>query len=279
MFASVQQYFLAGWGSLFLGIPGFEHLVPPPKELPSSNVSRASSSRGAPAGARSLVAAQSSSSPASPPEGGLRGFFRQLREMGAAASLQAEESSKARSAAKTSGNTVVDADEAYSARNGRPENANGARDSVGSGNGNSAANRRLRASAKATPMLVKPPSRGELPEQAIQREATDPAPTLSGPLPEVEVMSAANAASSDNGKNGAKGNAGNAGAAARTGTPRSAATGKGTTGSIRVAGVKGNQNGANSQRKSTGGTSGRGSTAGNGGARNRSGNNRAKGGK
>lgn len=34
-FMAVQQYFLSGWGSLFLGIPGLEHLVPAPQETPA----------------------------------------------------------------------------------------------------------------------------------------------------------------------------------------------------------------------------------------------------
>ncbi len=170
MFASVQQYFLAGWGSLFLGIPGFEHLVPPPKEFPSGSVSLAGSSRAGTAGARGLVAAPSSLSPGSQPqEGRLRGFFRQLREMGATATMEAEAAAKARSAAKGGGNVAADTVEALPAGNGRPANANG-----------SAANRRPRANAKAAPMLVKPASTSELPEQAIQREAKGSAPKLSG---------------------------------------------------------------------------------------------------
>src|SRR5262249_13551697 len=31
LFMAVQQYFLAGWGSLFVGIPGMERFVPEPK--------------------------------------------------------------------------------------------------------------------------------------------------------------------------------------------------------------------------------------------------------
>jgi len=277
MFASVQQYFLAGWGSLFLGIPGFEHLVPPPKELPSSTVSLAGSSRAGTVGARGLVASPSSS-PASAPEGGLRGFFRQLREMGATATMEAETAAKARTAAKAGGNAVVDADETVPSGNGRTANANGVRDAAGSGNGTgSAANRRLRANAKAAPMLVKPASTSELPEQAIQREGTDSPPKLNGTLPEVEVLNVANGSNGASGssKNGVKANAGNA----RTGTARVAASGNGTMGGTRPAGAKGNQNGGNSQRKSTNGSSGKGSSAGNSGARNRSGNYRAKGGR
>jgi YidC/Oxa1 family membrane protein insertase len=34
-FSAVQQYFISGWGSLFVGIPGMEHLVPEPQSLPA----------------------------------------------------------------------------------------------------------------------------------------------------------------------------------------------------------------------------------------------------
>ena len=131
MFASVQQYFLAGWGSLFRGIKGLEHLVPPPRELPTSSVAIAGSSRGAPAGARSLVSSSSSSSAAGslPSEGGggLRGFFRQFRDMSTAATQQAEEAARARNATKNG--TVVDsvATPVQNNGNGQAASANGAR--------------------------------------------------------------------------------------------------------------------------------------------------------
>ncbi len=32
-FSAVQQYVLTGWGSLFLGVPGMERFVPPPRDL------------------------------------------------------------------------------------------------------------------------------------------------------------------------------------------------------------------------------------------------------
>jgi YidC/Oxa1 family membrane protein insertase len=34
-FSAVQQYFLTGWGSLFVGIPGMQHLVPEPQSPPT----------------------------------------------------------------------------------------------------------------------------------------------------------------------------------------------------------------------------------------------------
>ncbi len=243
IFASTQQYFLAGWGSLFAGIPGLEHLVPPPKELPTATPPIGTAGMGR-AGARSLVATsgRSSSSGASssgaspaepPPSGGLRGIFRQMREMGSAVAAQAEESSKARQAAKN-GDNIVDALPAVS------EPVNGtAKTDVG---GNTApANRRPRAAGKS-PVLVPPPKKAELPEKAIQREATTPTAQLAtatsaktsangtNPLPEIEISSVAaksngsGAPSSKsavttvrrpvNGKSG-NGNSGNGTAAAR----------------------------------------------------------------
>jgi YidC/Oxa1 family membrane protein insertase len=69
-FMAVQQYFLSGWGSLFVGIPGMEHLVPEPQRpavLPA---------RATPAAA-SIVDVTPT---ANPPRGlsGLREALRQL---------------------------------------------------------------------------------------------------------------------------------------------------------------------------------------------------------
>jgi YidC/Oxa1 family membrane protein insertase len=268
MFASVQQYFLAGWGSLFLGIKGLEHLVPPPRDLPSSNVAIASSSRGAPTGARSLVASSSSTSStasgSSPAEGGLRGFFRQFRDLSAAATQQAEETARAKNAAKNG--TVVDSTATVDARSARNNgtapaaNADGTRETAGGG---SSAGRRTRPSTKA--MLVKPASSADLPEQAIQRDGkdSDSASFNSGPLPEVAISNAAEnspaAASASHG----------AGSGART---RVAAAGA----SSRPAGNKSNGNNGNAQRRASGGA---GKGPGYSSARNRSSNNRAKGGR
>src|SRR5260221_3968664 len=53
LFSAVQQYFLNGnFGSLFVGVPGMQHLVPPPKELTITTTptppTRSSARRGAP---------------------------------------------------------------------------------------------------------------------------------------------------------------------------------------------------------------------------------------
>jgi YidC/Oxa1 family membrane protein insertase len=264
MFASVQQYFLAGWGSLFLGIKGLEHLVPPPRELPTSSIAIASSSRGAPAGARSLVSSSSSSSVVGPlPSGGgggLRGFFRQFRELSTAATQQAEEAARARNATKNG--TVVDsvATPVQNNGNGQVVSTNGARETSGA--------RRTRPS-KAAPLLVKSASRSaDLPEQAIQRDGKDAASTSfdSEPLPEVAIASAAKESTT-------------------TAATASRGPGTGSRASIaasspRPGGSKASGNSGNAQRRANGGTGkGSGSSSGASSARNRNGNNRAKGGR
>jgi YidC/Oxa1 family membrane protein insertase len=201
MFASVQQYFLAGWGSLFLGIPGFEHLVPPPKELPGTTPAIGSPSV-ARAGARSLVASssspsRSSSTVSSEPErsGGLRGFFRQMREM-TEQQAQSQEAARAGKGPRSGDTNVVDALPANDRQ--LDNNVNGAKKTdVGASGAGNQASRRNRAAAK--PMLVKPASNTDLPEKAIQRDATasldDVAASSdkgSNPVPEIAISGTVN---------------------------------------------------------------------------------------
>ncbi|HEV2236261.1 MAG TPA: YidC/Oxa1 family membrane protein insertase, partial [Ktedonobacterales bacterium] len=70
-FMAVQQYFLSGLGSLFLGIPGLEHLVPAPQSPPVL-VARA-------APAASIVDV----TPTSNPPRGLAGLRETLRQLSA----------------------------------------------------------------------------------------------------------------------------------------------------------------------------------------------------
>lgn len=78
-FSGVQQYFISGWGSMFVGIPGLEHLVPEPKSItapapPSRTITSTATSR-----------ALTPTEPQAPPqEGGFRGMLRQMREQMAA---------------------------------------------------------------------------------------------------------------------------------------------------------------------------------------------------
>ena len=72
-FSAAQQYFINGnWGSLFVGVPGMEHLVPPPKELsPTVTRTPAASHRGC-----RLRARADGDTHSAPQEGGLRGWWQ-----------------------------------------------------------------------------------------------------------------------------------------------------------------------------------------------------------
>jgi YidC/Oxa1 family membrane protein insertase len=88
-FSAVQQYFINGnWGSLFVGVPGMEHLVPPPKDL-TPTVTR-TPTMGAGATARALTPTTGASGGA-PEEGGLRGWWQRMKESMSAAQTQAME--------------------------------------------------------------------------------------------------------------------------------------------------------------------------------------------
>jgi YidC/Oxa1 family membrane protein insertase len=196
-FSAVQQYFLSGIGSLFVGvdrfIPYVKRWIPEPKDVLTATPANA---RALPAGARALAPA----SPEAPPSGGgLRGMLRQLREQMAAAQTVASEQRASSSGSKDARNgTVVDADrddgETPFAVMSTPDSANGANGT--SGGESAAARARRQRAAKTGPILVKPGQTGprtrtELPEEAIAREATGPAPVEQDPLPEVAIARAA----------------------------------------------------------------------------------------
>lgn len=79
-FSAVQQYFISGWGSFWVGIPGMEHLVKEQVLTPTTV------KPGAPATASARALAPASSAP--PSEGGLRGWWRQMRETATAMTEQ-----------------------------------------------------------------------------------------------------------------------------------------------------------------------------------------------
>jgi YidC/Oxa1 family membrane protein insertase len=83
-FSAVQQYFINGnFGSLFVGVPGMEHLVPEPKDItPTTTRPPVAASSGA---ARAAVA----ESP--PAEGGVRGWWNRMKESATTAQSQAME--------------------------------------------------------------------------------------------------------------------------------------------------------------------------------------------
>jgi YidC/Oxa1 family membrane protein insertase len=193
-FSAVQQYFINGnWGSLFVGVPGMEHLVPPPRDI-SPTVTRAPATAAVAGGgsARALTAPASST----PEEGGVRGWWNRMKESLSAAQAQAveraEESRKQLEASRDQATQQA-----------------AERDGTTSKSASSPA-RRQRPSRQG-PMLVKPPrpatataqntQSGDEIDAAIQ-QATDQ--TM---LPEQEIANGANGATkakSSNGTGGAK---------------------------------------------------------------------------
>ena len=159
-FSAVQQYFISGWGSLFVGVPGMERFVPPPKVLTPPTTSAPPKSRGLTptSSARSSLTGPNDSSPqAGASGGGIGGFFQRLMSNASAQAAAAQKATEEAAAAKQR-----DLDEQRAARRAA-NSANGANGSsngnVANGaNGNGGANGRRQRPAKAGPTLVKPPT-------------------------------------------------------------------------------------------------------------------------
>lgn len=202
LFSAVQQYFISGLGSLFVGVPpsllAKLHL-PEPKEVatpttvtPSKSASSAGAARGAPTPA--------STAPA-PATGGLKGMFKQLREQMASAQASAlvAQQEKAKQAQGARNDISSEAETVDSGRNGN----------TGAVAAPAAPRERPKRNPKG-PMLVKPSQpKAELPEDAIRRDATEPEPFAEEPLPEVAIAQAGSGNGNGNGnRNGVSGNNG-----------------------------------------------------------------------
>ncbi|HEU4784850.1 MAG TPA: hypothetical protein VFS83_16050, partial [Ktedonobacterales bacterium] len=228
-FSAVQQYFINGnWGSLFVGVPGMEHLVPPPRDI-SPTVTRAPATAAVAGGgsARALMAPATSA----PEEGGLRGWWNRTKERVSAAQTQAvERAEETRKQLEASRSQQTSAGSAETSSKSASSPA-----------------RRQRPSRQG-PVLVKPPQPaaattqstpgGDEIDAAIQ-QATDQ--TV---LPEQEIANGTNGtkgamkAKSSNGTGGAKApngsngsnrsNGASNGARAGTSGARSATTGGGS---------------------------------------------------
>jgi hypothetical protein len=87
-FSGAQQYFINGrnWGTLFLGVPGMEHLVPAPKETTAATALNTSRAGGGGGNGRALPAGSSAAAPPPRGSGGFGALFRQLREAATAQS-------------------------------------------------------------------------------------------------------------------------------------------------------------------------------------------------
>jgi len=194
-FSAAQQYFINGnWGSLFVGVPGMEHLVPPPKDL-SPTVTRAPATAAIAGGAsaRALTAPATSAAE----EGGLRGWWSRMKESVSAAQSQAVE--RAEESRKQ-----LEASRSQQASAGSEETAN---------KGASSPTRRQRPSRQG-PVLVKPPQSAAATSQGTQNgdeiDAAIQQATDQTVLPEQEMANGANGANgtvkakSSNGASGAK---------------------------------------------------------------------------
>lgn len=165
LFMAVQQYFLSGWGSLFVGVPGMERFVPEPKIIPTLATAT-------PAGARALTsarpatlarngAAPAAETPAQP--GGFRGMLKQLREQMQAVQRQTAEQQGAKNG--TNG-AVVDSTATVAADEDRP-------DAVAREQDRQRAARPRPSKQLQGPMLVKPAQRAEISPAAEGEEGAE----------------------------------------------------------------------------------------------------------
>jgi YidC/Oxa1 family membrane protein insertase len=210
LFSAVQQYFISGLGSLFVGVPK-EWLhklhLPEPQEAPTPATPPRSTAPAAGA-ARALTPA----APEQPQAGGLRGMLKQIREQMSAAQQLAAQQAAQREEKREPETPAAPVP---------PEGARAAERAQET-------RQRDRRPRREGPMLVKPPaapSRPELPEEAIAREAGGEPPQVPEPLPEERIaaeakdqdMGAPDTGAKANGArvNGAKANGSAAGSAAR----------------------------------------------------------------
>jgi YidC/Oxa1 family membrane protein insertase len=250
-FSAAQQYFINGnWGSLFVGVPGMEHLVPPPKDL-SPTVTRAPATAAIAGGAsaRALTAPATSAAE----EGGLRGWWSRMRESVSAAQSQAVE--RAEESRKQ-----LEASRSQQASAGSEGTAN---------KGASSPARRQRPSRQG-PVLVKPPQSATAAEQGTQNgdeiDAAIQQATDQTMLPEQEIANGANGASSANGTVKAKSSNGTGGA--------KMSNGNGSNGASN--GARASANGTRSAAASGGNGARKNTAKGGSGAQSRNGSGRSK---
>jgi YidC/Oxa1 family membrane protein insertase len=171
-FSAVQQYFISGWGSLFVGLdrffPSLKRFIPEPKE--PSTPAPALSARGG-----RVPAAAAMPQPA-PGGGGIRGIFKTFRDqMAAAQTQQSQEREAAREGAQAE--SVA----------GTGTGGSGARPSAQSRP--SARPRRSRADREA-PLLVRPSQ----PAAPRQKPGTEVTPEAAEHAPEGEQADAGTSA-------------------------------------------------------------------------------------
>jgi hypothetical protein len=166
-FSAVQQYFLSGWGSLFVGIPGMEHLVPAPTTPALPPATRAQS-------------AFVDSSPRAERPTGIAGLRQLLADMAASRTQRAQEKAlpddvsppangrAGKLARKSAGNVAGGGAElanGAAASNGtaRVQPVSAAKDASSDVDGSA----RLRRAARQGPTLVKPGTSSTAPVESV----------------------------------------------------------------------------------------------------------------
>jgi hypothetical protein len=168
-FSAAQQYFISGWGSLFVGVPGMERFVPPPKNLTAPTTSALTKGRALTPTSSSARSSLTGSSDASPQAGApTGGFFQRLFANAASQAAAAQKAAEEAAAAKQR-----DIDEQRAARRAANTASNGTGANGNGANGANAANaaRRTRA-PKAGPVLVKQSTTSATPTSATPTEAS-----------------------------------------------------------------------------------------------------------
>jgi YidC/Oxa1 family membrane protein insertase len=211
-FSAAQQYFISGWGSLWVGVPGMERFVPKPPAAPAPTLPDTGARRASGAAAPEPE----------PTKGGffssLRESIRQIQEQAAAqgaADRTAAEARRAESERVVEGSLVTEEPERRTELEAQTERARQQKNVAGG------RDRRSRG-AKSGVTLVRPPaSRGAdaaAPETRVAQENSGAQPS-DGELPEKRIArEAAMASSSTNGgqtsggsgstRSGAKGGSG-----------------------------------------------------------------------
>lgn len=158
-FSAVQQYFISGWGSLFVGVPGMERFVPPPKDAPTATTTGVTrrAPTPSPSGRSSLVGSSDAAAPTGASGGGIGAFFQRLFANAAAQAAATQKAAEEAAAARQR-----DLDEQRAARRAA-QAASGASNGNGANNGNGAsgsagANGRRQRPPKPGVTLVKPPT-------------------------------------------------------------------------------------------------------------------------
>jgi YidC/Oxa1 family membrane protein insertase len=232
-FSAVQQYFLSGWGSLFVGIPGMEHLVPAPTTPALPPATRAQS-------------AFVDSSPRDARPTGIAGLRQLLADMASNRTQQAQEKappddesppangSAGKLAKKSGGSGAGDGAElakGSAASNGtsRAQPVSAAKDASGDVDGSARRNR----AARQGPTLVKPGVSSTSPAEGMSGQPPSTHGASSNGLKSLNGASRSTATGSANGAVGAapkSAERGASGAGARPQRPPQTSSQRGTSG-------------------------------------------------